>query len=207
LCRAVPRPWRRLDSGSARAPACLRRRLAVGTGAPSIPTGLGGAPPEVGRRCAGAAPGRAAARPYRKRHSPGRRPRRCWARRSLAPPEVAPAGTQPGPTGLCCVAPRPWRRLDSGSARAHACLRRRLAVGTGAPCNPTGLGGAPPEVGRRCAGAVQAAAPQRGLTESAGKPAHSTRFATDRAPAPRTSVWSAAACCRFPAPGGRHRSG
>jgi hypothetical protein len=52
LCRVAPRPWHRLDSGSARAPACLRRRLAVGTGAPSIPTGLGGAPPQVGRRCA-----------------------------------------------------------------------------------------------------------------------------------------------------------
>jgi len=46
------------------------------------------------------------------------------------------------------------------------------------------------------------ATPQRGPTDSAGQPAHSRRFATDRALDSRVSVWSAAACCRFSAPGG-----
>jgi hypothetical protein len=55
----------------------------------------------------------------------------------------------------------------------------------------------PDWVGRRCAGAAHPAARQRGPTYSAGKPAHSKRCATDRAFDPRTSVWSAAACCRF----------
>jgi len=43
-------------------------------------------------------------------------------------------------------------------------------------------------VGRRCVGVAHPAATQRGPTESAGKPAHSTRFAIDQALALRSAA-------------------
>jgi hypothetical protein len=79
----------------------------------------------VGRRCAGAArrPGRSPALPVSAR-PPGRGPRRCRARRSLAPPGFAPAGTQPGLTRLCRAAPSSARSAtvrppESGSGIGH----------------------------------------------------------------------------------------
>jgi hypothetical protein len=76
----------------------------------------------VGRRCVGAAHTAAAQRgPTCVVAAIGRGPRRCWARRSLAPPEIAPAGTQPGPTRSDCAAPPrgPAADPDSGSPRAR----------------------------------------------------------------------------------------
>jgi hypothetical protein len=69
-------------------------------------------------RAASARLGTAASAPF------GRGPRRCWARRSLAPPEVASAGTHPGLTRLRRAVPPSARsatvRLpESGSGIGH----------------------------------------------------------------------------------------
>ncbi len=171
-CRQAAATCRRTVRGSARAPACCRRR-----------------PPRSVR------PRSAGFQPAVSRTSS--RPRRAVRR--------APAGWKPAlrQTGSLRYAST-HRRLPAFGIRYLASGIRHPASGiwhlASAPTpqrRPVGALQTLREVGRRCAGAAHPAARQRGPTDSAGKPAHSKRCATDRAFDPRASVWSAAACCRF----------
>jgi hypothetical protein len=91
------------------------------------------------------------------------------------------AGTQPGPTGLRCAAPRPCRRLVAQAASLPyrgLIIRRRAAL---------------PTASRRYSRLPIGATPP----DSAGKPAHSTRSAIHGALDPSASVWSAQLAAAF----------
>ena len=134
----------------------------------------------VGRRCVGAAPGR------------GRR--RCRARRSLAPPKVAPAGTQPGPTestahpaaeregvGLDGVSPhRRLPRPGRSPALPDCAISQRGPTDSAASRDlASGIWHLAPGLRHLASGIRYLVSGIRHRTRpySAGKPAHSTRFA------------------------------
>jgi hypothetical protein len=127
---------------------------------------------QVGRRCTGADHPAASQRAL---------PKASPARLRTA---TVPGSTESRPTRSCPGrdAARPYRivpRRSAALALTRFGERTRPRVPPTAPRRRHGnavhphrlWAGASPEVGRRCTGAVQAAAPQRGLTKSAPHPA------------------------------------